>query len=288
MENLYRFISFENFVNLVVRKKERYVRPSTWDDTYEGYYLSKLGTEEGTKEVIELWYKKITDGKIETTLNNYLKLWYVKWFSYGQCWTETQEDDAMWRIYSYDKKSIRIESDKKKIKNIFENNILWENKQQFLKKIEYIKDDFDSNAQKDILDEMNAASSYFIKRDVFQHEKEYRNIVINNDVFNKLIPTENTFIIPPFLNKMESSKGDPVEEMVKFILEDRLSPTSLLEAPSTDKEIYAENIDIKNYIKSVLVNPFAEQWIVDLVEQICEENEILFKGRSEMYERINN
>lgn len=34
--NLYRIISLETFVDLIHNKHERYVRPVTWEDTYEG------------------------------------------------------------------------------------------------------------------------------------------------------------------------------------------------------------------------------------------------------------
>ena len=35
--NLYRYIGFEDFVNLVVLKKDRYNYPANWDDGYEGF-----------------------------------------------------------------------------------------------------------------------------------------------------------------------------------------------------------------------------------------------------------
>lgn len=35
-KKLYRYIGFEDFVNLLVNNKDRFVRPITWDDKYEG------------------------------------------------------------------------------------------------------------------------------------------------------------------------------------------------------------------------------------------------------------
>lgn len=41
-KRLYRYISFEDFVNLLVNNKERFVRPVSWEDKYEGYLLSLI------------------------------------------------------------------------------------------------------------------------------------------------------------------------------------------------------------------------------------------------------
>lgn len=37
---LYRIISLETFIDLLHHKRERYVRPSTWEDVFEGYLFS--------------------------------------------------------------------------------------------------------------------------------------------------------------------------------------------------------------------------------------------------------
>ena len=49
--NLYRIISLESFIDLLHNKRERYVRPATWEDTFEGYLYSKLYDEKERKEV---------------------------------------------------------------------------------------------------------------------------------------------------------------------------------------------------------------------------------------------
>ena len=48
--NLYRIISLETFLDIVLNKRERYVRPATWEDTFEGYLFSKLENQEEKKE----------------------------------------------------------------------------------------------------------------------------------------------------------------------------------------------------------------------------------------------
>lgn len=43
-KRLYRYIGFEDFVNLLVNNKDRFVRPVSWDDKYEGYLFSHMET----------------------------------------------------------------------------------------------------------------------------------------------------------------------------------------------------------------------------------------------------
>ena len=107
---LYRFISFETFINLVVMKKDMFKRPCKWDDSYEGFMFALLDREDKRKDVIKILYEDISARNVPSTINNFSKLWYAKWLCYGQCWTKTPENDSMWRIYSYDKKASRIQS----------------------------------------------------------------------------------------------------------------------------------------------------------------------------------
>ena len=39
---LYRYIGLEDFVNLMVNNKDRFVRPASWEDKYEGYLFSYM------------------------------------------------------------------------------------------------------------------------------------------------------------------------------------------------------------------------------------------------------
>ena len=43
---LFRYIGFEDFINLTINNKDRFVRPSSWDDKYEGYLFSHMETPE--------------------------------------------------------------------------------------------------------------------------------------------------------------------------------------------------------------------------------------------------
>ena len=57
MESLYRIVSFPGFVNLVESKTERFVQPTAWEDTYEGYMLRLLEDSSKHKDVLRVLYE---------------------------------------------------------------------------------------------------------------------------------------------------------------------------------------------------------------------------------------
>ena len=57
--NLYRIISLETFIDLLHNKRERYVRPATWDDNYEGYLFRKIEDAEDRRKNIEDMYYNV-------------------------------------------------------------------------------------------------------------------------------------------------------------------------------------------------------------------------------------
>ena len=72
---LYRFISFETFINLVVMKKDMFKRPCKWDDSYEGFMFALLDREDKRKDVIKILYEDISARNVPSTINNFSKLW---------------------------------------------------------------------------------------------------------------------------------------------------------------------------------------------------------------------
>lgn len=104
MNSLYRFLSFESFVDIVQTNCLTFVKPEMWEDPYESYILKTLkrpgGIEEIKKCIGEIGIDRLPDLSFLSEIGtNY----------YGQCWTQTPESDAFWRIYSFNNKSIRIE-----------------------------------------------------------------------------------------------------------------------------------------------------------------------------------
>lgn len=76
---IYRIFSTNRLIELFEKKENALVKPELWDDPFENFIL-KI-PEKGSKS------KPNKRG-------------------YGQCWTLNFESDAMWRIYSPDKKGL--------------------------------------------------------------------------------------------------------------------------------------------------------------------------------------
>lgn len=157
-------------------RKNTLVKPKLWEDTFENFVLkSKL---------------KFLDGSV-ITLDTHERL-------YGQCWTISNASDAMWRIYSHDKKSIRIRTTVGKLlSSLSIANANGAMKEACIGKVEYkseaqimalAKKAFTRNAQ------MTFGSLFrtlLVKRKAFEHEKEVRLIQLDwgnelpkNDIFS--------------------------------------------------------------------------------------------------------
>lgn len=291
MEKIYRIISFPTFINLIENQEERFVNPTSWADTYEGYMLRMLESPENRKEVIQVLYDIVSPGDIEKVIANYMKLWAARWLCYGQCWSKTEESDALWRIYSYEKMAIRIETTVEEINSIFNNSELFET---YKIEIDDVKYDLDKEntlqGQAEILKQCKkTVDPFFHKRKAFEHENEKRVILFhsaraavagfaskgahanfyrnNEKLFDNLDGLDSKVLLPKIEEEIDKMSNWPMEE-------------------KTRKELFIKIPDISQYIKSVMIHPKAEPWIVRLVEQICSRVGIKCIGKSHMYDNL--
>lgn len=140
------------------------VRPEKWDDPFENYIV-------GAKF-------KIGNGTLNLGLRQTL---------HGSCWTRKSVSDALWRIYSPDKVSVRLKStpsllgkslDKALARNRYSE---W-----FVGKVNYMPQSkivrTAVTLAKQILRDhsgMAAAKSLLFKRNAFSHEEEIRVLVLD-------------------------------------------------------------------------------------------------------------
>ena len=147
------------------------VRPEKWDDPFENY---------------------IIDPDVRFADGSFIRLVYRQ-VIHGSCWTKKSVSDAMWRIYSPDKISVRIKSTPEKIGQALENG-LKKNKESswHIGKVQYISQkqvevkalDFANRFFKSKQDK-TAAEALLIKRTSFSHEKEVRVIVVDRNAKSK-------------------------------------------------------------------------------------------------------
>jgi hypothetical protein len=172
---IYRFISFECLVELLIDNALVLVKTKLWEDPYENY-LSKC---------------TVYSNNIEVNLDLQDQI-------FGQCWTMTSESDALWRIYSDDKKGIRIKTTIRKLQNA-----TYKMGQTYLGKVTYntkeaIKKHFSSIIKGDTLLKTNfLIESLLLKRTAFEHEKEVRVLyMVDTGSIDRTKMVEKFKIIP--------------------------------------------------------------------------------------------
>ncbi|KIU54413.1 hypothetical protein QV12_01020 [Pseudomonas putida] len=160
-QHIYRTISYDRLIELFTTKQNTLVKPLLWEDTFENFILkAKLRYETGEE--------------IECTIHERM---------YGQCWTLESSSDAMWRIYSQNRDSIRIRTTIDKLMDsLFLATIDRGRCEQCIGRVEYLteamlleraKDTFTSHGQ---LTYGKLFTSLLLKRRAFRHENEIRLI----------------------------------------------------------------------------------------------------------------
>lgn len=290
MSNLYRFISFPSFVNLIEQQTERYVLPSTWEDTYEGYHLRLFETND-IEEVLYTLMNNLSPGNPDAAIDNYLKLSKARWLCYGQCWTTIPESDAFWRIYSYNRMTVRIETDESRINDLFSAPELSEKYNVIIDDIQY---DLDPSNQlkcpneliKDIYKTKRVTEPFFHKRRAFEHEHEKRIILLDKRQAMIYSQLPAWAVLNNFRKNNDLSQLSP-DDAIKRMTNEVNKLNRPIYKKDAQKSIEVPIPDISSYIKSVMVHPQAEDWIVNLVEKICQRTGLHFTGQSEMYKGLS-
>lgn len=127
---------------------------------------------------------------------------------------------------------------------------------------------------------------YFHKREAFQHEHERRIILLDkeNSRFLTGFPSQAA------LNKYrrESREKNLTKEQAILLISDEIRKTKYpFSKENTLSEVSVGIPDLPYYIKSVMVHPQTEPWIVTLVDRICKRVNLTFVGKSHMYDGIS-
>lgn len=182
-KQLYRVFSIERLLELFTKKELVLVKPSAWDDPFENFILNATAVNEGGR-------------KLTFDIREHI---------YGQCWSETRESDAMWRIYSPHCTGVKIRTTIGKLYNSLKINEIPHSHMLYLGKVDYqYQKDLVLRAQNRLemqqhlmeSGEAGIARTLLFKRREFSHENEVRIIC----VYEKLIQDEDVFkiAIDPF------------------------------------------------------------------------------------------
>ena len=278
MELLYRIVSLEGFLALLLNKQERFVRPiDCWEDTFEGYMLHLLDTDEGMLQVIERLYYDISNQITSITISNFTKLQRSRFACYGVCWSKNKDSDAMWRIYSYGKRGIQLISSKERIMNMLSQSGL--NQSEY--NVYEVKYDIENEREainKILVRNAKIEAAYFHKRPAFEHEAEVRVLLHETKKYSN-IDAFSTQSIRLNLQFTDQSKSIP-EQIQEAVIKHR-SRENYREITPVSRQIDIKNI--QDYIEGVRVHPQAEQWYIDLIKKLCDRVGLEFKGQSDLY-----
>ena len=183
---LYRIINFQHAVQIFEKKELFFSHPSNWEDPYETRLIHK------------------ENHKI-----------------FAQCWCSNGVSDAMWRIYSPNHLGIRISTSTKKLRAALENGISGSERTIRMGDVSYmsqsglnIKSRKITEELKKDFDVMKSTDLLFMKRWPYEHESEYRVVVIDE------LPSDSsgvTISINPY-------------QLIDSILIDPRAPKELAEA----------------------------------------------------------
>ncbi len=152
---IYRIISPERLYELFGKCVNTLVKPIAWDDPFENFVLGLKG--------------QLPSGETVEFAQRYN--------FYGQCWTLGGASDAMWRIYSSDKRSIRIKVRLRTLVEPFSRSaigIVLVGKVRYLNTEDLLKWAKKVIRDADAPDVRVLASTLLVKRKAFSHEQEVR------------------------------------------------------------------------------------------------------------------
>ncbi|RCW88437.1 MULTISPECIES: hypothetical protein [Halanaerobium] len=253
MSKIFRFMSFQSFVDTILRKKLTFIHPNLWQDPYEfnpliDHIKYKLKNFSDKQEQLDSLLEYIITRKI-----------------YCQSWTELNESDALWRVYSHNNTSIRISVEKSKI------NLLNDVKKI---KVKYI-DDFN----KVEFNDPNIYTFLKTKRKAFSHEREIR--LVTHYKFSSADDAKNKLKdLLTLLGKNEKFLQDTSLDQINNKV-DELNKRLNYNLKQDTKMINYDHID--NFIESVMLNPFAPSWFEKTMEILCNKHNIKYLGKSQLY-----
>ena len=190
------------YLLVLLRERRLIYKPVTsWEDPYENFFLKEQFVKDGD-----------SDKSYSVSVENLIK------GLYGMSWSLQSETDSLWRIYSPDKLSIRITvSVEDLVQLTVSDNDEWDVwvdsvKYKTVEEIdEWLNNCLGVTTAEEFMNKVG--ESFFIKRDAFVAEKEFR-VIINYNRKSKIVPSFlcfevdpncfiSEFIVDPRLNKYE-------------------------------------------------------------------------------------
>lgn len=286
MVNLYRIIDFPTFINLIENRVEWFARPDSWEDKHEGYWFQTLNSQEKIRKAVEILFTDVSPNNAGAAIQNFFKLWSIKYTCLGQCWSRTKESDTLWKAITPDKASVQIKTTETRLNNRLE--CIKDAYSIFIKDVVYdLKGDNLLKKQAgSIKESKNTVEPYFHKRPCFSHEKEKRIILMDKQLSSFYIGAAFNKAGNEFNRAIDKKDKLSKEELIECISNEIVKTMSYIKLNNDNKGkaiLIDSKMKLSDYITGVRVNPLAEDWIVSLVEVLCKKNGLKFCGKSDIY-----
>ena len=213
---IYRLVEIQHLFELFESQLLTLVAPKLWDDPYENFLEHCYGVVP-------------TEPKHRYNFNGYTKL------VFGNCWTLNQDTDATWRIYSPDKRKVKIKTTVEKLHALV-NQITDKWFRSYIGKVTYLsEDEIKSNIVKGIKEGSFFIDSlvkdfYLKKRDTFLDEKEIRLLVRLVEPGKRIVNAK--YQDSNNLDICQLPINDPTEFIDEIVFDPRM-PNSLVRAYET-------------------------------------------------------
>lgn len=276
IDYLYRFMSFEQFVDLVENEKLILVNPELWEDPYESFLFTKLKTLDGFKELVSA-FETLNIENIPVKMSS---IFAANNTTYAQSWSILPESDALWRIYDTNKSAVRIKVKFDKFQKLKEDN------KNYLSYsiIEYVNEINCINQTEQLYKDDNNFKSakivypFCVKRHAFAHEMEFRLFYISMiDQLWKVFNEPAVHKLAKIIYAEDYNYSNNISEFYEYL-------KVINKYTDKNENIFGLNIGSPGvFIDSVIVNPFAPEWFLNTVKKYCFRNNINCEGKSQLY-----
>ena len=262
---IYRFMSFESFVDMVQRKALAFMLHDKWEDPYESFILKTMRHKEGRQEILRI----LREMRPKHAIENFKTLLELDPVLFSQSWTECPESDALWRIYSHNRMSIRVQVFTTKTfslsqppEHVIPNNIIYSDSISIESQLKNIIED---------KKKIKIEKIFFTKRNAFSHEQEIRLSTL--DYTNFALQT-------PFQCEVMKELYDE-KEITKKQYETFMNTTHIKKISGLK---YVSYKHIPNFIESLMLHPLAPDWLDETARTFCENNNLNYIGKSKLYQ----
>lgn len=254
--NLWRYLSFDHFLNILRTRKLLFRKVSEYPDPFEGSI---------PKSIVELREQAYENSEeLPTELPEALSAMNerIRDSVYANCWHANQrESEAMWQDYGNE--GVAVITNTESLFSAFENL----SEDILLREVEYLNfydslGELREEEEQEVRDVARETSSDLVsptimKRKSFQHENEVR--LLRPEV--SLIP-ERKYEEQEFnLTLGDKSWGYPMFAHI----DGEFGAVDLRDVPAGDKREF--EVDLEELINEVRINPKADRWFLETVEE---------------------